>query len=122
MYQIEVAHQFAAAHAVTIRGEQETVHGHDWLVTVILGTDALDEDGLALDFLDLRARLRRVLDPFAQRHLNETPPFDGINPTAELLAKHVADQLAPDLPERVRIDAVRVREAPHCVAVYHPPA
>jgi 6-pyruvoyltetrahydropterin/6-carboxytetrahydropterin synthase len=82
---------------------------------------ALDPDGMLVDFHAVEANLDRILGRLHNRNLNDTAPFDRVNPTAELVARHVAEALAPSLPGGVRLRAVSVREAPGCTATYAPP-
>jgi 6-pyruvoyl-tetrahydropterin synthase len=66
--------------------------------------------------------LREITGRFHNRNLNEAPPFDEINPTAELVARHIADALvaAVALPRGVRVAGVRVTEAVGCAAEWRP--
>lgn len=124
MYEITIEDEFCAAHAIVSRGEREPVHGHNWKVSVTVAGERLDQDGLLLDFHALEALVRRILDPFRNRDLNATPPFDRTNPTAELVAKHIADQVDLGMESLnlggLRTTAVRVTEAPGCSVVYQP--
>ena len=103
MFELEVRRIFSAAHAIVIRGEREPIHGHDWQVEVVVSAASLDQDGLACDFHALEASLDNVLRPFCSRNLNETPPFDVVNTTAEAVAKHIATELATHIPIQVSI-------------------
>ncbi|MBG83852.1 MAG: 6-carboxytetrahydropterin synthase QueD [Phycisphaerae bacterium] len=116
MYSIRIERIFSAAHAMLINGEPETLHGHDWRVRVTLDSPTLDADGMVCDFHELEASLDLVLAPFLNANLNETPPFDSVNPTAENVAGHVAAKLQPDLPASVVSITVAVTEAPGCEA------
>jgi 6-pyruvoyltetrahydropterin/6-carboxytetrahydropterin synthase len=92
---------FAAAHA--IRGHTggcQNLHGHNYRVRVHLRARRLDELGMVLDFADLKAIMQEVVGPFDHRVLNEVPPFDERNTTAELLAQYVFDEVAKRLPAR----------------------
>ncbi len=56
---------FAAAHA--IRGHTrgcQNLHGHNYRVRVHLQAAELDALGMVLDFADLKAIMREILDPF----------------------------------------------------------
>ena len=99
-----------------INGEPETLHGHDWRVRVTLESPQLDAEGMVCDFHDLESSLDVVLSPFINANLNETPPFDSLNPTAENIAGHIASRLHPDLPGGVESITVAVTEAPGCEA------
>ena len=122
MFTLRIERSFSAAHAIVIRGTREPLHGHDWgVVAEVAGSD-LDGDGMLVDFHAVEASLDRILGRFHNRNLNETAPFDRMNPTAELVARHVADSLGSTLPPGVRVRAVSVREAPGCTATFAPPA
>lgn len=120
MYELEIRRRFSAAHAISMRGVREPVHGHDWEVTLLVQGERLDGDGLLCDFHAVERELDAILRPLDSRHLNETPPFDRINPTAEHVARHVADAMVPRLPAGVRVASVRVTEAPGCAARFVP--
>ena len=80
----------------------------------------LDDDGLVCDFHELEARLDDIIRPFEGGDLNATPPFDRVNPTAEHVARHIADALLGTLPDGVRLQRATVTEAPGCRATYTP--
>lgn len=120
MFELEVRRTFSAAHSVKIRGVQEPLHGHDWQVDLAVRAADVDSEWMACDFHELETALESVLRPFASRNLNETPPFDARNPTAEAVAQHIAHEMALRVPSRVKILSVRVTEAPGCAARYVP--
>lgn len=119
-YAIEVETSFAAAHAIVLGGVRERLHGHNWRVQVSVAGDGLDHEELLCDFHAVEGFLREAVEPFRDGNLNETPPFDRINPTAEALARHVQRALSlriTTLSPRLRVEWTRVTEAPGCVAV-----
>lgn len=122
MYEISVEAEFCAAHAITIAGTREPIHGHNWRVTAIIGGDRLDADGLLCDFHTVHQTLGEIVEPFHNRNLNEVPPFDTTNPSAELVARHIADELGRRLGRALephaRVRSVRVTEATGCAATY----
>lgn len=123
MFEISVEAQFAAAHAISIAGVRETVHGHNWHVTVIVAGPTLDGDGLLCDFHTVESALRDLTSRFHNQDLNGLPPFrDGLNPSAENIARTIAEELgaALDLAPHAAIASVRVTEAPGCAATYRP--
>src|SRR5260370_31966375 len=98
---------FAAAHA--IRGHTrgcENLHGHNYRVRVYLRARQLDALGMVLDFADLKAIMQDVLGPFDHHVLNEVPPFDERNTTAELLAQYVYGEVAKRVSAADATDAV----------------
>ncbi len=118
MYAIRTERTFSAAHALTIGGVPETLHGHDWRVRVTLRGPNLDADGLLCDFHALEKLLEQVVSPFHHSTLNEVPPFDLENPSAEAVAIFVARSLVPDLPSNIVSIEVSVTEAPGCEASF----
>lgn len=126
-FRLELTSVFSAAHAIVIGGQREPLHGHDWRVTATIGGATLDSDGLLVDFHAVEAALKAIIAPFHNRSLNETPPFDVANPTAELVAKHIGEALAAWLlsdaaamARGVRLVQVRITEAIGCAAIYIP--
>ena len=114
---------FAAAHA--IRGHTrgcQNLHGHNYRVRVHLRAARLDDLGMVLDFADLKAMMQEILGPFDHRVINEIPPFDERNTTAELLSQYVFAEIAQRLAgqERVAVSRVEVWENDTACAVYEP--
>jgi len=123
MFEISVHAEFAAAHALSIGGMRESVHGHNWHVTVTVAGASLDADGLLCDFHTIEDSLKELTGGFHNRDLNALPPFNaGLNPSAENVAKYLAEELTTrlDLAPHAAIASVRVTEAPGCAATYRP--
>jgi 6-pyruvoyltetrahydropterin/6-carboxytetrahydropterin synthase len=121
MYELIVKTDFAAAHCLReYQGACERLHGHNYKVDVVLQTERLDATGMAMDFKEVKARLGELMDRLDHQFLNETPPFDRINPTAENLARWLAEQLAGRLPEGVSVQSVTTWESDACGATYRP--
>ncbi|MCC6675960.1 MAG: 6-carboxytetrahydropterin synthase [Phycisphaerales bacterium] len=122
MYELTVEAEFCAAHALLISGQRETLHGHNWHVTVCVAGGILDDDGLLCDFHTVEEVLAEVIGPFQNANLNTTPPFDRENPSAENVARHIGVQLStrldPTLSPHAGVAWVRVTEATHCAATY----
>lgn len=120
MYELQIESRFSAAHALRIGGASEPLHGHDFHITLTVAGETLDSDGLLCDFHTIEEALHLIAGRFHNRSLNETAPFDKVNPTAELVAKHIADELGAMLPPEVTLVSVRLTESPGCAAVYRP--
>jgi 6-pyruvoyltetrahydropterin/6-carboxytetrahydropterin synthase len=123
MYTVCKEFSFSAAHQ--IRGHTggcERVHGHNYRVRVHVSATALDPLGMVVDFADLKAMMGEILAPFDHRLLNDVPPFDARNTTAELLAEHVCRAVGERLREpRLRVARVEVWESDGAGAIYEPP-
>ncbi len=121
MYELIIERSFRAGHALTIKGEIEESHDHEWRVIAEIAGEKLDSDGILLDFHELERILDTILAPYHQSDLNRTAPFDEISPTAEHVARHIAEALDSRLAaaaEGVIVKSVAVTEAPKCVAKY----
>lgn len=118
--------QFSAAHSIRgHRGECRHLHGHNYRVRVHAAAAELDEIGMVVDFADLKEVVSAVLGPFDHRVIDEVPPFDRVNTTAELLSRHTALEvdrlLVARFGGRVRVAKVEVWENDSACAIYEPP-
>lgn len=125
MFELSVQAVFCAAHAILLQGQREVVHGHNWHITATITGDQLDSEGLLCDFHLVERALREVIGPYHNADLNRVPPFVDVNPTAENVARHIADALAarldPSLVPRAGVASVRVTEAPGCAITFRTP-
>jgi len=119
-YVLRVRSRFEAAHHLTsYRGAPEPAHGHSWRVEAALRADALDEEGMAHDFVPVKAALDELAGRLDHRDLNEIPPFDELSPTTERVAEWFHRELAARLPE-ANVVEVTVWEGPDVSATYRP--
>lgn len=120
MYQISVEQHFDAAHFLRgYGGKCEKMHGHRYRVVLKVEAAELNDIGLAYDFVDLKKHLSEVVDRFDHTCLNDVPPFDKINPSAENIAATVYKELKPRLAP-VTISKVEVWESPQTGVSYTP--
>lgn len=118
-YYLQVKEHFDAAHAlIGYDGECKNLHGHTWDVEVEVKGTELDVVGIVYDFKDLKINLLSILDQFDHKYLNEVPPFDEFNATAENLARVVFHQMEELLPDHVSVVEVAVWESPIARLVY----
>jgi 6-pyruvoyltetrahydropterin/6-carboxytetrahydropterin synthase len=122
MYEISVEHSFAAGHALRgYKGKCENVHGHNYKICVTVAGEKLNSTGLLIDFVDLRAALRELAERLDHRFMNDIPPFDAINPSAENLAKYFSDGIDAQVrPHGVRVTSVKVWETDTTSASFIP--
>lgn len=112
---------FSSAHALRgYQGKCENTHGHNYRVEVYVRGQELNEIGLLIDFKDLKAATRRVVDYLDHKNINELPPFDHeLNPSAEEMAGFFFREVGRDINnERVEVYKVRVWETDTCAATY----
>jgi len=124
MFEVSVEQSFAAAHALrNYKGACENLHGHNFKVLVTVEGPKLDDAGMLVDFLDVKASMQNVILALDHRFLNEIPPFDVLNPSAENIAEYFYQQMSPGLaaaPVPVRIREVKVWETDIQSATYRP--
>jgi 6-pyruvoyltetrahydropterin/6-carboxytetrahydropterin synthase len=121
MFEVTIEESFAAGHALrNYHGKCENVHGHNYRCQVTLQGQQLDSIGLLVDFVELKRVVHAVLDRMDHQWLNEFPPFDAINPSAENMARYIYDQIHAGLQakEGVCIAAVKLWETDTCSATY----
>ena len=118
VFELILTSSFSAAHALVIQGVREPVHGHDWQVEATFSGNELDEDGMLCDFHALEQRLEAIIAPFRTADLNAAEAFKDLNPSAELVARHIGMSLQEGLPQGVCLDRLSVTEAPGCKAVW----
>ncbi len=122
MFEISVRQHFDAAHALRgYQGKCENLHGHRYVVVVGVLAAQLNDIGLAYDFTELKRHLDGILSRFDHTNLNETSPFDKLNPSAENIATTIHSELQPLLSGApVRISSVEVWESPENHVIYRP--
>jgi len=121
MYDLMIRGHFDAAHALNgYPGECCRLHGHTWDVEVTVRGSKLDDVGIVYDFKTLKGDLAAVLEPLDHAYLNDVPPFDARNPTAENLSRYLFDTLSERIGDAVRVVEVAVWESPVAKITYRP--
>jgi 6-pyruvoyltetrahydropterin/6-carboxytetrahydropterin synthase len=120
MWEISQETVVAAAHQLRFApGEGERLHGHNWRIKAVVRAKELAPSGWVMDFNELGATLRALVEPYEHVFLNDLSPFDDLNPTAENLARVVADNLAAKIDDdRISVTRVEVWENDTCCATY----
>jgi 6-pyruvoyltetrahydropterin/6-carboxytetrahydropterin synthase len=124
MFEVTVEQTFAAGHALrNYKGKCENVHGHNFKVQVRIEGQRLDDTGMLVDFIDVKSVMRKVIERLDHQFLNEVPPFDVKNPSAENIAEYFHIEMTGALaatPVPIRISEVRVWETDIQSASYRP--
>ena len=121
MFEVTVSAYFAASHQLRrADGSYEPRHTHDWQVKVTYAGDELNDAGVLVDFVAVRARLSEVLAALQERHLNELAAFATSGPSAESVAAHIAAGLVTEAMPGATLRHVEVEEEPGCLARYWP--
>ncbi len=115
MYSLKVQGTFSSAHNLRgYKGKCEDLHGHNWIVEIVVKSAQLDNIGMVLDFKYLKKKLSACLEPMDHKYLNKLVYFkrinpvrsgaprrgtsNGVNPTSENIAKYIYKKLKAQIP------------------------
>ncbi|NCJ07441.1 6-carboxytetrahydropterin synthase [Synechococcales cyanobacterium C] len=135
MYQLEITHNAEAAHRffqASASPKCRSIHGHRWMITLMLRSEKLDDQGMVVEFGHLKRIWRSWLDAHLDHALmlNQADPMAAAireiepgsrlflmsaDPTTENIAQLLYEQAqlivtALDCPSPVQVVGVRVEE------------
>ena len=115
MFTVSVETRFRASHQLALPdGSKESLHRHNWLVAADVSSNRLNSMGLVIDFRQLKTMVDNITAQFSDIRLEEIDYFQQNNSSAEMIAKYIYERLEPELPDGVRLEAVRVVEEQGC--------
>ena len=119
-YKMKIVTDFAAAHLLRdYPGICSRLHGHNWKVEVDVIATKLDNIGMGMDFRDIKAATNKLIGELDHRNLNDIPPFDELNPTAENISAYIYKGLSAAInDERVSVQAVTLWETDRACVTY----
>ena len=120
-HEVMIEMGFSSAHALRgYQGKCENTHGHNYRVEVHVRGQQLNHIGLLIDFKELKAATRKVVDYLDHKNINDLPPFDAeVNPSAEEMAVYFYKEVSREIDDAsVQVYKVRVWETDTCVATY----
>ena len=120
MFELKIVTHFAAAHQLReFDGKCENLHGHNWKVEVYVTGGKLGENGLLIDFRQIKKATEEVLDRLDHQFLNELEEFKTINPSSENIARYIFEALAREFNNNdVTISRVTAWESDTACASY----
>jgi len=116
MFYISKQYHFSASHQQHQLPDSypcSRLHGHNYLVEIIMRAEALDEKGFVFDVGDLKPFQKIIDNELDHRHLNDILP--GYT-SAECLAKWLFDRAKVLWPNHLY--SIRVQETPKIWAEY----
>ena len=123
-FTVRVSARFEAAHFLReYRGISEPLHGHSYKVDADLASRAggIDSDAIAVDFVSARHKLEALAKTLDYGCINDVPPFDRINPSAENIAEWFARELGAAVSsEDAVVTAVTIWEGPVNSVTFRP--
>lgn len=92
MYRVKKTIEISAAHRLELSYKSKCgrLHGHNWEIEIYMQSENLDENGMVYDFTHIKEKIVEWMD---HRCLND---IMNVNPTAENIAKCIADKLGED--------------------------
>ncbi|HET9649989.1 MAG TPA: 6-carboxytetrahydropterin synthase [Microlunatus sp.] len=121
MFRLTVRDHVMIAHSLPHPnfGPAQQLHGATYVVELTVTRAELGEDGTVIDIGVLAATLAEVLAELNYRNLDEHPALTGLLTTTEVMARHIAEQVAGRLPTAglIRLE-VLLREHPDAWAAY----
>ena len=120
-FEVMIERNFSSAHQLRgYKGKCENLHGHNYKIEIYARGRELNNIGLLVDFVDLKAAADEIVQYLDHRNINELPPFDvELNPSAENLARYILERVASRVgDERVQVYKVRCFETPTSIATY----
>lgn len=115
MYTISKEFSFSASHKLNHLPSNHpchNLHGHNYIVIVILQSEKLDENFFVRDYRELSILKKFIDDNWDHKHLNDEVDFPT---TVENLTKYLFDFCKKHWKETV---AVKISETPKTLAVY----
>lgn len=96
MFSVTVRDHMMVAHSLqgAVFGPAQRLHGATFVVDATFRGADLDADGILVDIGRATDELKQLLEALNYRNLDDEPVFAGVNTTTEMLARHLADQLA----------------------------
>lgn len=121
-FKVTVKETFDAAHRLLgHKGKCANLHGHTWAVELTVESDFIDEQGMVVDFFDLKKILKEIVAKMDHQYINDIKPFDVLPPTSENLAKFIYESVVNGveaLNGRAKLSSVTVSESPYSSATY----
>ena len=89
MFTVTKRIEISAAHKLNLFYDSpcSKLHGHNWIITVEVSSDVLNEDGMVLDFTHISKEVKKL----DHQNLNEI--LEDSNPTAENIAMFLYNKL-----------------------------
>lgn len=118
MYRISKQFHFSAAHILSQLPEGHPcsrLHGHNYIVEVVLESEALDHNSFIVDYNDLYPVKEYIDATLDHRNLNDILPMAT---TAENIARFLFDRFKPEFPA---LKKIKVSETPKTWAEYESP-
>ena len=101
MYEVIIEKMFSSAHFLrNYHGKDEPLHGHNWKVQVrFRGPKLVQPEEYLIDFVQVRKILDEIIAKIDYKNINDVPPFDDRNSSAENIAHWIFEEFSKVLPQ-----------------------
>lgn len=116
MYYLSIEDNFSSAHQLRgYKGKCENLHGHNWKIVLTVCGEKLNNIGLLIDFHELKAMLKEILNKLDHININELDYFKTENPSSENIARFIfqgfKELLKANNHNNVSVDSITVFES-----------
>ena len=120
MYELRIISHLAAAHQLRdFQGQCENLHGHNWKIEVFVTGKEVEENGILIDFKEVKKATEKVIQELDHRFLNELEHFKTVNPSSENIARFIFDSLTQQLTDdHLKVSKVTAWESDSAGASY----
>jgi len=120
MFQLVIKSNFAAAHQLKhYEGKCENLHGHNFIIQLMVESEELNHIGMAIDFKILKTILHEILEDLDHHHLDEHPAFKLQNPSSENIAHYIFSKAKDQInTAEIKVGWVRVWESEDAYAQF----
>jgi 6-pyruvoyltetrahydropterin/6-carboxytetrahydropterin synthase len=121
MYALTLQRNFRARHYLIGGdwGPENDPHSHDYRVEIRLRARDLDANGYLIDLDDLERFVDTCVAYYRGMLLNDSPDFDGVNPSIERFAKRFHTRFLKQIgPHRFQAVEIRIWETDEAWASY----
>ncbi|MBX2822337.1 MAG: 6-carboxytetrahydropterin synthase [Rhodothermaceae bacterium] len=121
MYQLSIKEEFVAQHFLTVPdcGPENVNHSHIYAVELLIEGKKLNKYGYLVDIDEVKKSMADAMGMYRDKTLNETPAFQGLNPSIEHFARILVEHFVASL-NGSDLDTLTVRmwEDRYCWASY----
>jgi 6-pyruvoyltetrahydropterin/6-carboxytetrahydropterin synthase len=120
MFELKVLNHFSAAHQLKlVAAKCENLHGHNWKIEVCIKGEKLNDAGVIMDFGQIKKYVSEIMANLDHKFLNEIEWFKGTNPSSEIIAMKIAQELQKKIDDpSVRVLSVTAWESDDACATF----
>ena len=122
-FTVRVEARFEAAHYLReYRGISEPLHGHSYKVEADLAAKGggVDSDAISVDFISAGRKLESLAKRLDYGCINDVPPFDRINPSAENIAQWFYREMSQAIGDEGVVRGITIWVGPVNSVTYQP--